>query len=481
MILEILVLLAAHGAEPQAGKFPYFDSAAAGGLLGGGTSWGVVLPIEETGGFARVCEEAYSNAEFDEVPTPPRALNSSFSHLREDGSVLIGGFGGTFITADLGCTYEPVPFFDGDVTSAIARGAGGSLLVGTATLSGENGIYESTDDGDTWSPLLPPLPDVTFFQLVASADGARILATGSNSAAATVPAVFVSDDGGATFADVSAAYASYPLVRAATFDDAGAAYLGGFDAQGKGIVLRAAPPYDTPVEQRADLVADGVGDADDPAVDDAFPSEITHVAIVPGGGGIVALAKLRKVVFHQAVGASAFVDVTEAATGPSDCIFAHPDGDRLIGCGQEIATGAVGLFMESTDGVAWTPTIDFGDVVYRRCPTGTVGHEACRGQFEAECGDGLDDDLDQLVDCDDDECAGQAQCGAGEGEGEGSEGEGEGEGAEGEGESGGGEGEGEGEGDPPTCSSTTAAPAPLAFAALLLALAKCRFRKVPPL
>jgi hypothetical protein len=456
--LSLLALVATHGAEPQAGKFPYFDASAPGGLIGGGTSWGVVLP--ENDHFARVCEEAYSNAEFDEVPSPPRALNSSFSHLRADGGVLIGGFGGTFITNDFGCTYEPVAFFAGQVTSTIARGPGGSLLLATATLSSDNGIYESTDDGDTWSELVPPVADVSFFQLVTNADASLILATGSNSASATVPAVFVSVDGGATFDDVSSGYAQYPLVRGATFDVDGAALLGGFDAQGKGMVLRALPPFDAPEELPVDLVADGVGDDDDPAVDDDFPSEITHVAVVPGGGGIVALARLRKVLFHRPAGAAAFVDVTEAATGPSDCVFVHPDGQRLIGCGQDLPTGAVGLFMQSTDGVTWSPTIDFGEVVYRRCPAGTVGHDACKGQFEADCGDGLDDDFDQLVDCDDDECA--PLCGEGEGEA----GEGEGEAGEGEGEP--GEGEGEGEGEPPSCfHCASSSPVDISTAALI--------------
>lgn len=465
--LSLLALVATHGAEPQAGKFPYFDAAAPGGLTGGGTSWGVVMP--EGDHFARVCEEAYSNAEFDEVPSPPRALNSSFSHLRADGGILIGGFGGTYITNDVGCTYTPVAFFDGQVTSSIARGPAGSLLVATATLSGENGIYESLDDGDTWSVLVPPVADVAFFQLVTNDDGSRILATGSNSASATVPAVFVSDDGGATFDDVSAGYAQYPLVRAATFDVDGAALMGGFDAQGKGMVLRAVAPFSAPDELPVDLVADGVGGDDDPAVADAFPSEITHVAVVPNGGGLVALARLRKVLFHRPVGAAAFVDVTEASTGPSDCVFVHPDGQRLVGCGQEIATGSVGLFMESSDGVTWQPTIGFGDVVYRRCPVGTVGHDACKGQFESTCDDGLDDDFDQLVDCDDDECA--PLCGEGEGEG----GEGEGEPGEGEGE--GDVGEGEGEGEPagcPGCTSTKSGAdvALCGFALLLLARKK---------
>ncbi len=440
LLLSFLALVATHGAEPQAGKFPYFDAAAPGGLTGGGTSWGIVMPEDDH--FARACEEAYSNAEFDEVPSPPRALNSSFSHLRADGGVLIGGFGGTYITYDFGCTYEAVPFFDGQVTSAVARGPAGSLLLATATLSGDNAIYESVDDGDTWSELVPPIPDVSFFQLVANADGSLILATGSNSAGATVPAVFISVNGGASFDDVSSGYTQYPLVRGAAFDVDGAALLGGFDAQGKGMVLRATAPFDAPEEQPVDLVGDGVGDDDDPGVADAFPSEITHIAVVPNGGGVVALARLRKVLFHLAPGGTAFVDVTEAATGPSDCVFVHPDGQRLVGCGQEIATGAVGLFMESTDGVTWAPTIDFADVVYRRCPVGSVGHEACKGQFEATCDDGLDDDFDQLVDCEDDECS--PLCGGeGEGEGEGGEGEGEGEVA--------GEGEGEGEDEPPSC------------------------------
>ena len=445
--LAVLVLVTSstialgHGGEPQAGKFPYFDGT---GITGGGSSWGIVLL--EGGHFARVCEEAYSNAEFAELPTPPRQLNSSFSYLRSDGGVLIGGFGGTYVSHDAGCTYEAVPFFAGQVTSALAR-ANGTLLVATSTLQGGNGLYASVDEGDTWSTLLPLVENVLFFQLVASADGSRIMASG-NSTGPTAPAVFVSTDGGASFADVSAAYASFPLVRAAAFDDGGDALFGGFDAQGKGLVLRAAAPYHAPVSQPVEIV--------DAKAADVFPGEISHVAVVPNGGGLVALARLGKLLFHQPLG-GVFVQVTAADTGPTDCVFLHPDGDRLIGCGQELATGSLGLFMESNDGIAWRETIAFDDVRYRRCPADTVGAIACASQFESSCSNNLDDDFDQLLDCADDDCADACAPVGGEGEGE-------------------GEGEGDGVLPPvsPGCASSTSNGALLALGALLLLVRRTR-------
>lgn len=438
---------ASHVNETQAGKLAYFED---GVFIGGSTSWGIVLPYDGNGGgYARVCEEAYSF---------PAVIPPSFSVRRTDGSIFLGGYAGAFVSRELGCVYEPVVQLEGLVASAIGIAPSGRYFITTANLGDDNGVLASDDEGETWFEVLAPIAEHSFFQM--ALDGERIIISGSSNATGpTFPAILVSVDGGASFTDVSAAYAAYPLVRATIFDGDDALF-GGFNSQGRGIVLRAAPPFDAPVEQLVET-EDGTPSS--------FPSEISHIAVLPSDGSLFALARLTNALFRQPVG-GAFTQVTNLETGPTDCIFVKPGGDGLIGCGKE-AADSLGLYVESDDGITWSTLIGFDDVRYRQCDAETAGGIACAAQFESNCDDNIDNDADQEIDCDDFECA--EACAGGEGEGEG--GEGEGEPAEGEGE---GEGEGEsGPSDGPprgTCLGCSGTPLEVVSVVALLAVTRRR-------
>src|SRR5690606_28697824 len=74
---------AAHLGAPE-GRVPFVE---AGGLLGGSTTWGIVLARE--GGWDRVCEEALGG--------PP-----GFVYRRGDDQIVIGRDDGLHLTTD-GC------------------------------------------------------------------------------------------------------------------------------------------------------------------------------------------------------------------------------------------------------------------------------------------------------------------------------------------------------------------------------------------
>lgn len=442
--------------EIQAGKMPFFDGA--GAVVGGYTSWGVVLPDGDNGRYARVCEESYD-------PAPAGVATASFATRVGDAAVLIGGYLGTFWSRDAGCTLEPVPApLAGHSTSSFVR-AGPRLLVATFDLQGGNGVFASDDDGASWSVALAPVAGASFFRMAASDDGMQVVATGTWTTAAPTPAVFLSEDGGATWTDLSPAYAAYDLVTAGAFDDRGALLLGGtqlVDGAVQGHVLEAESPFTAPVTLGL------------------FPAQVTHVVAL--GEARFAVAPLRSELYAQSSRAAPFVMThdldgsTPEPAGPTDCLAARPDGTGLVGCAKQNLQ-SVGMFLESDDGSDWRPVIDFGSVGYRVCAPGTAGAAKCARYVETSCRDGADNDFDGFTDCADVDCLPCTTAGDDDGGGgsdDGDVGEGAGSAAPGQ-DVGGARGATDGPGEGQDAGAATCAQAGmsgLAWFGLVLALAR---------
>jgi photosystem II stability/assembly factor-like uncharacterized protein len=395
----IAAFLAAHF-EPQVGRQPFFVD---GQVAGGDTTWGVVLPNGDR--FGRVCEFAFS----DEVT----GQSLFFSRRRLDGSVLVGTIDGLKITTDAGCTSTPIDGVLGSrLTFAVAE-ANDTLFAVTGDFQSQNGIWRSADEGTTWSEALASIDGLLLFQIVASADGQRLAASGTFTQPESVPALFVSDNAGQTWVDVSSAYADVFVVRALTFDvdDEGLllSILGQEDAE-----IRVAGPTNYAQSVVLGKLLSGQPERG---------VEAKSGAVFLGARYFVSTNAGKT--WRQRPG-EAFEELTDAQTGPTDCLVVSPDGASLIGCGKD-AGGSLGLFLETTDGENWSTLVGFDDVDYRICPEGTPGFANCAVYIESNCGDVDDNDLDGLTNCDDPDCDGRAPCG-GAGEGEGEEGEGEGEG-----------------------------------------------------
>jgi hypothetical protein len=418
LVVVALLVLPTHVGQEQFGRFPFVGDDEVFG--GGGTSWGVVLPDVDNGGWGRVCEEAYGRAVFFAVQQP--------------GRLLLGGLDGLSTTTDDGCSYQLVDnALAGSYASALwldphdAR----HLLVGTSTVSADNGIWESQDGGDTFAPVLARRPGA-FFHLAVSDDGARLAASGSDPAGHTL--MLLSNDAGASFVDVSDAVAAYPIAHALLFDG-DALVVGGINSASEGVVDH--------------LAFDGV------------TATLTHLGTVPRET-THAVRFLGQLYVLSRNGARGELYVENGSTlgfglvqgGPSDCLAVR--GDALFGCGKQVGLNTA-LFLRSDDGVTWSEVVPFRDVHYRVCPEDTAGYAECGNYLETACNDGVDNEVDGYLDCDDDDCAFNPACRAGEGEGEG------------EGDAGEGEGEGDDDGDA-AASCCTGSPATAAWLAPLFAL-----------
>lgn len=395
---------AGHANQPQEGRVPFVVDGA---VIGGLSTWGLVLPVGDA--WQRVCEEAIGPVAF-------------FSRRQGNGDILVGALDGLMVTRDQGCSYQLVSgALDGLAPSALVE-AGGRLFATTGQFGAQNGVFVSDDGAASWDPATTPQSELLLFRLIASPDGTHLMATGSRSGASTAPVVLVSTDGGDSFADASAGYSAYVIATALGFlEDGTTAMISGITATNDFRVLRA--------------------DADSyaaPTVIGNLPAEAKYG--VAWQGTVWVVTPLSGDLYQKRTTDGDFVHVTDARTGPTNCIYLHPSGDGLMGCGRQLP-GSPGLFMESTDGATWTELIGFDDVSYRVCSAETTGFTACATYYESSCSNGGDEDFDQLIDCDDDDCLGRcASEGEGEGEGDPAEGEGEGD-----------VGEGEGEGEQPGC------------------------------
>jgi hypothetical protein len=388
----------AHLGQDQFGRFPFVVD---GRVVGGGTSWGLVLPDEVFGGFGRVCEESFGPAVTFALDQPAQ------------GRVLLGGIQGLEVTTDGGCSWSVI---DNDLNGAFPNGIWRDpndpdhLIIGTSTISANNGVWRSRDGGDTVTQLIAPRVG-NFFSIAASDDGVHIAVGGNNGQSAVL--LLMSDDAGETFVDVSASVDERIIVTPLAYDGS-ALILGGLDPSTQGFIDRVVIDGDV-------ATVTPVG---------TTPRQTTHAVVFGGDVFTVARNGARGELYRENDSALGFGVV---AGGPSECLYLDDGGTGLLGCGKQ-GSLETGLFMRSADGVTWVEEIAFLDVHYRACPDGTVGQSACSSFIETFCGDGIDDDFDGATDCEDDDCAFNPLCVSGEGEGEGGEGEGEGREGEGEGD-----------------------------------------------
>jgi hypothetical protein len=389
---------AAH-LEPQYGRVPFLTGGA---VDGGFSSWGVVGA--DVDGLSRVCEQAFGDVMLSSVRVP-------------DGAILAAGFTGFLRTTDLGCTWTSLT--DNGVGERAVTALwqnpqdGQELWVGTSAPQAPNGILHSVDGGASFTSVLPD-GEFDVFSVQVSSTG-RVVAGGATRTG--TPILWLSDDG-LVFERHDDLFADMPLVRALTWrgDDA---VVGGFNNQGQGYLEVVQGPAASPTRAV-------VGNA---------TAEIRFAAVL--NDQLYALVPVRGEVLRFTDGNNEGEVLTGPTTGPTDCLLASADGSRLLGCGRQVGL-ASSLFLSSVDGAAWVTEVGLFDVEYRLCPQGTIGQTACVQYIEAQCVDGVDDDLDGTTDCDDRDCTWNALCEDGEGEGEGEgevQGEGEGEGAtEGEGD-----------------------------------------------
>ncbi len=206
LTLALPLLLATHVGQLQFGRFPFVDDQ--GLLFGGGTSWGLVLPDDVYGGYGRVCEESFGAVVYFAVPQPTR------------NRILLGGLQGLATTTDGGCTLQVIENeLRGEYVSALHVDPANPdhLFIATSTTSAANGLWESVDGGNTFAQVFAAIPDASFFGIAVSADGSRVALSGNDGTGYNL--MLWSEDGGASFSDVSALYRDIIIARVLGFDD----------------------------------------------------------------------------------------------------------------------------------------------------------------------------------------------------------------------------------------------------------------------
>lgn len=324
----------AHG-EPVGGISPFV--AADGAIIGGGTTWGLVLA--EADGWLRVCEESSG--------APPR-----YFHRTPQGRIVVFGDAGIRITDDGGCTFvDATGDLDGRGIGAFAeaRATPNRLFAGTQAVGRTNVLLRSVDHGASFEATGLAVDGARLDAILVSDDGNSVLVH-TQDYMSFVGINYISHDGGVLFEADPPALTSYAFVR----------YLAvGLDGR-TFYVAAAREPFGNLLLSSQD----GFQTAEQVA---AFDDEITDFGEV-AGAQFLTLGKTR--LFRKRADEEQFSQVD----GPRRCLLRLPQDQRLFGCGQ-LPDGA--HFLSTSDGEVWSAHVPYLGVTERRCPAGTAGAEQC--------------------------------------------------------------------------------------------------------
>lgn len=323
----------------RAGLWPLFDD---GVLVGGATTWGLVLRDEER--WLQACEAAY-----------PASV--TFVHLVTAGTLLVGTQRGLYLAEEGGCDFRPLegPGMDESVlVGVVPRDAPRTLLLLTRSSAGDARVLRSDDGGASFAATGATPEGVRLSSLVAGPDGTELWAGGWRPSPGG-PALLRSLDGGLSWTELDGTpWEGYLAVAALGIDgDGTSCVLSGLTPDGQSHLLRVSAALD----------------------------EITEVGVFPGEvTSFVATAEARLVIVNKSslhrqdltLAGAAFVPVE---VGPTRCLLQLPMSPYLWGCGSE---GDGAYFYSSSDGALWQPLVSFDVVEARACSAGTPGGDRCQ-------------------------------------------------------------------------------------------------------
>jgi photosystem II stability/assembly factor-like uncharacterized protein len=298
-----------------------------------------------------VCEQA---AGYADIQDPSLALTG-------DGTLLVG-YEKLAVSHDRGCTWGPPSGIPAtSVTDlAVDRDRPNRVLALSATSDGAgtvtNRVFESTDDGRTWSAIGIPITDGLVAETIETAPPNRIFVSGRYWPT-QVGAIERSDDGGATWMrqSIDVAGASVPFIAAVDPANADRVYV-----------------------RTSSSTSDGVFVSSD--------AGNTWSPIFTASGGILGFALAPDGTSVAVGGPSAGVNVAST----SDYHFAKASGVSvyclrwsdagLYACARQTGDGfALGL---STDrGVTFAKALDLSSIVPLACPADSATGSLCPAQW----------------------------------------------------------------------------------------------------
>lgn len=351
---------AASHEGPVYGSTPFVQD---GVLVGGGTSWGLLLN-DEDGTPLWTCVEA-----LDLTLEPP------FWARVPSGDVLAGTLEGLRVTDDGGCTWRPSPGpLVGLPTTAVAvdPGDAGRLWV-VAGAAGFQRLFRTEDGAQTWDEVEVDLEGLVVSRL-ALADGGERVRVAAVREDDLVTVVLGSDDGGGSWLS-PAALDGWSNVVLLHLSDDGA------------LLLFTATSGDAPflVGLDADLTSgtQTLSALDSPARDATlYGDDILLITEVDGLHRLRIGGELQQLL----VG------------GPTRCVKTVEG--LLLGCGDD---PLLPQFQLGEDVWSWVSLIDFEDVQMRDCPDETLAGVVCPLAWDLLQNPVIVDDDDSAADDDDDD------------------------------------------------------------------------------
>jgi photosystem II stability/assembly factor-like uncharacterized protein len=197
------------------------------------STFGILQTFDGGATWTWVCEQA---AGYADIQDPSIALTG-------DGSLLVG-YENLRATRDRGCTWSaPAGFTGSSVTDLAVDPSRPSRVVAlNATTDGggafTNRVFESADDGRTWTALGVPLSDGLVAETIDVAPSGRIYVSGKHWPT-QVAALERSDDGGATWMrqPIDAAGAAVPFIAAVDKTNADRVYVRTSDSASDGVFV----------------------------------------------------------------------------------------------------------------------------------------------------------------------------------------------------------------------------------------------------
>ncbi|MEE2829123.1 MAG: hypothetical protein VX498_08040 [Myxococcota bacterium] len=340
-----MFLLALLGAPPQSsahdgilfGLQPFVQEDE---LLGGSTSWGLVLREGEE--LLWTCSETTGS-------------NVFWRHLGTDGLLLAGTGDGIRISEDGGCSWSAVPDFPGELANySVAPHPTDPLRLVSVTGGSEqtNHLLESLDGGRTWTSLRS-VAGASFWRAVWGRAGDDLLLEQVSDAG--VPVLHFSAEGGRSW-----------LVEDFPLEGWNSVGLFGPSLSGVDLWFTGLSPSGEFTLARLPFSLDG-----EVVVERSFPKILTAFVERPEGLHIV-LSFMTYILWVPGE-----EDYVEQDPGVSACLR---DFDGVLwGCGGEPNHAQ---FSRSDDGTSWEGILFLDDVVPRSCPSDSPAAELCPQAWE---------------------------------------------------------------------------------------------------
>jgi photosystem II stability/assembly factor-like uncharacterized protein len=352
----------ANGRYPASNELVF--SPTSGNVVVLRTTFGILISHDGGSTWTWLCEDA--------LGLSPAASEDPTLGLTANDTLIAGLYSGLQVSPDTGCAWSSVPglveqqVVDVAVRSASPRSAVALVSTYSATAVPDSSVgystqlYETTDDGATWSALGGPFDATVAVTTVdvAASDPNRLYITGFRSSALFTPALFVSVDHGMSWSE----HAMPPLSH-----DVGL-YIAGVDPQRADLVYLRTQGAPSATGRSRLFVTRDQGQSFQTAL--SLPGSMLGFALSPDGSKVYAgiekgglfVANRDELLAAADGGALPSVGDAGGTASPAfrqtsgihvQCLATH--GSELWACSDEASGFIAGASLD--DGASFTPKL----------------------------------------------------------------------------------------------------------------------------